>query len=82
MASAADPPLSGDINHGAIINGIAWAEAGIVLCLLAARVYARSRVVRSWGSDDWNIVIATVSCFSYIKFVLSLVNWWLSIEIR
>jgi hypothetical protein len=61
MASAVDPPLSGDINHGAIINGIAWAEAGIVLCLLAARVYARARVVRSWMSDDWNIVIATVS---------------------
>jgi hypothetical protein len=61
MASAVDPPLSGDINHGAIINGIAWAEAGIILCLLAARVYARARVVRSWVSDDWNIVIATVS---------------------
>jgi hypothetical protein len=61
MASAVDPPLSGDINHGAIINGIAWAEAVIVLCLLAARVYARARVVRSLGSDDWNIVIATVS---------------------
>ncbi|OCL08125.1 hypothetical protein AOQ84DRAFT_268068, partial [Glonium stellatum] len=46
------PPTGGDVNHGAALNGIVWAFAGLSTLILCLRYYTRWSLTRNLGWDD------------------------------
>ncbi|OJD19334.1 hypothetical protein AJ78_00693 [Emergomyces pasteurianus Ep9510] len=46
------PPPDGDVNKGPMLNAITWAECGVALALVLARIITRTRLIQRWGWDD------------------------------
>ncbi|KLJ09896.1 hypothetical protein EMPG_14692 [Blastomyces silverae] len=52
MDDRGPPPPDGDVNKGPMLNAITWAECGVALVLVLARVITRTRLIQRWGWDD------------------------------
>jgi hypothetical protein len=61
-----DTPAYRNANRGALILTVIWAECAIACIFVAARVYARTRLIHNMGIDDWMILWALVSSKSLI----------------
>lgn len=48
-------------NRGALILTVIWVECAIACIFVAARVYARTRLIHNMGIDDWMILWALVN---------------------
>ncbi|PGH36615.1 hypothetical protein GX50_00474 [[Emmonsia] crescens] len=52
MDDRGPPPPDGDVNKGPMLNAITWAECGVALVLVLARIATRTRLMQRWGWDD------------------------------
>jgi hypothetical protein len=55
-------------DRGPLILGVATGMTASAILLVLARVYVRLRMTRSWGLDDYAILVALVSVHSLILF--------------
>lgn len=64
-------------DRGNKLMSVACLSLVLVTIVVPARVWVRLRVIRSFGPDDWAIVIATVSflCSSFILVCFRRINW-------
>jgi hypothetical protein len=60
MAMSPPGPLPPDVNNGPGILAVTWVESALGLAIVGARMYARGRIIRNIGADDWTMLIATV----------------------
>jgi len=61
ISGSPNPPAGGDTNRGPQILAVAIVTTAIVVISCIIRLFVRFRIVRSVGSDDYIISIATVS---------------------
>lgn len=61
MVDLSTPPPSGDVNRGPVILIVGWIECTIAFSFLCGRMYARLKINRGFGADDWAMIISFVS---------------------
>lgn len=60
MESITQPPAGGDESRGPSLLAALLVMLIASLVAVGARMYVRTRIVRSVGMDDWTIIAATV----------------------
>jgi hypothetical protein len=55
------PPPGGDVDRAAPLMAIYWAEAVVATVIVSLRMYARY-INKSYGADDWVMLLTLVSC--------------------
>lgn len=60
---ASQPPLSSNALGLELLESM-WTEFAITTLVIAARIYTRGYLVRSFGTDDYIMIIAFVSSFT------------------
>ena len=61
MVDLSSPPPGGDVNRGPVILVVGWIECAVAFIFLCGRMYARLKINRGVGADDWAMVISFVS---------------------
>ena len=64
MSSTPKPPPDGDVNIGYKLTATVIVTFGLAAIAVTMRMYARARLVRKVGWDDWLILFAVVGLSS------------------
>ena len=68
MVDFSTPPPGGDVNRGPVVLIVGWIECTVAFSFLRGRMYARFKINRGVGADDWAMVFSFVSCTSRRAF--------------
>ena len=47
-------------DKGPMILGITWMETGLAVIAVAIRFFARARITKNVGAEDWTMLLAVV----------------------
>ena len=67
-------PDNGDVDQGWALLAVCWAFVTCAFISTALRVWVRMRLTRNLGWDDYNMMIAMVSAFSFVIVKVKLVG--------
>ena len=51
--------------HGPMLNGVLWAQVVVCMFFVSLRLYTRSRILHSIGTDDYLVLLALVHLHSH-----------------